>query len=72
MKVVCRLGVGGTWNVARSPRIYPGTGDYTCLILQVLYEPSNSGLVCPNHSSPIAITFSLSEHNIQSVVSFFC
>ena len=34
MKVVCRLGVGGTWNVARSPRIYPGTGDYTCLILQ--------------------------------------
>ena len=28
-------------------------------------------LVCPNHSRPIIITFSLLEHNIPSVVSFF-
>ena len=34
MKVVCRLSVGWAQNLARSPRMYTGTGDYTCLIVQ--------------------------------------
>ena len=36
MKVVCRLSVGWTQNLARNPRMYTGTGDYTCLIVQFL------------------------------------
>lgn len=48
MKAVCRLSVGWTRNLARSPRMYTETGDYTCL--KLLSYRNHLTLVWESHS----------------------